>query len=113
MTQEEKLKKVIEHVGWGKKTMPADDVNNKDCHFENYTGFDWQCVLEFKSYYSLLFNHDFAKAYWGEDSPKIMVKIDIGIGTHQDLEQWQYHLQQAVLSEDPIDYYYKNVCLTH
>lgn len=27
----------------------------------------------------------------------------------QKLEAWQYHLQQAVISDNPIDYYYKEI----
>lgn len=63
-----------------------EDGNSKT--IENYR---WQEVL---------FNHDFAKAYWGE------------LGT-SDLPQsylaWKHHLQQAVLADDVIDYYYKHL----
>lgn len=37
----------------------------------------------------VLFSHDFAKALWDDG--------------------WQYHLQQMVVADDPIDYAYKSV----
>jgi hypothetical protein len=41
----------------------------------------------------LIFNHDFAKALWGE--PKSGKAVPSG---------WQQHLQQMVIAEDPIEY---------
>ena len=38
-------------------------------------------------YYSLIFDHGFAKAFWEDD--------------------WVYHLQEMVLETRPIDYIYK------
>lgn len=66
---------------------------------------------------SLLYDHDFAKALWGE-YPDIEVHmmpvIDFGITegrtitaianpTH-NYKKWQYHLQQMVIADDPIKY---------
>ena len=45
--------------------------------------------------YSVIFSHDFARAFWGEGK-----WIINGAG----LLCWQYHLQQMVLEEDPIQY---------
>ena len=44
----------------------------------------------------LLFNHDFAKALWGEEELMNMPT--------QPKYTWQYHLQQMVIAEDPIKY---------
>lgn len=54
---------------------------------------------------TIIFNHDFAKALWGEDTRKITVTLD----THNVRQEvktayWQYHLQQMVIAEDPIEY---------
>lgn len=61
---------------------------------------------------SFIFNHDFAKALWGiyplichaclrhHDSTS---DCDAGFA-FDDLEYWQYHLQQMVIAEDPIKY---------
>lgn len=68
----------------------------------------------------LIFNHDFAKALWGEE--KYMAYFagynewsdatDIEYVEDQDYDEephekkpiWQYHLQQMVISENPIQY---------
>ena len=63
---------------------------------------------------TILFSHDFAKAYWGEN--KILVcelSAEIGVGAgekhrRKTIPMWQYHLQQAALSKDPITYYHDN-----
>jgi len=72
---------------------------------------------------NLIFSHDFAKAIWGEED------LDIWVGGHADNlpkqnqpgiictdpgsaywigKKWQYHLQQAVISDDPLEYYWQN-----
>lgn len=48
-----------------------------------------------------IFNHDFAKALWGEHEP-----TDYGTGAWQP---WEYHLQQMVIAEDPIEYLGENI----
>lgn len=45
----------------------------------------------------LIFNHDFAKAFWGD---RFIREIGIGIGN----PAWRYHLQQMVLEEEPLKY---------
>lgn len=82
----------------------------------------------------LVFNHDFARALFGRFptyvhdgfsrysigndirsrlNPRIPAKEairDISFGTGAiSYESWQYYLQQAVISEDPIDYMYNIV----
>lgn len=63
----------------------------------------------------ILFNHDFAKAYFkGEHAycnacgrhHETYGDCDMGCGNNQ--EAWEFHLQQAVLSEDPLLYYYQH-----
>ena len=48
----------------------------------------------------ILLSKEFAKAYWPGDV--------IGRGGHPDGKWWKYHLQQAVLEDDPVAYYVKN-----
>lgn len=55
---------------------------------ETATGEVWHIP-----YQGIIFNHDFAKALWG----------DAEHGQSQ-LENWQEHLQQMVIAEDPISY---------
>lgn len=48
----------------------------------------------------LIFSHDFAKAFWGEEI-RNGVKLEDRIVS---APEWKYHLQQMVLEEDPIKY---------
>lgn len=48
---------------------------------------------------NIMYRHDFAKALWGEE------KCDWGaMGSVFVDREWQYHLQQMVIAEDPIEY---------
>lgn len=53
----------------------------------------------------LLFNHDFAKALWGNGLP------DGGGDYYYDGPDtnWEWHLQQMVIAEDPIKYLEENI----
>jgi hypothetical protein len=51
----------------------------------------------------IIFNHDFAKALWGEDYSGFSGHTKPGEKI-EDLETWQYHLQQMVVADDPIAY---------
>jgi hypothetical protein len=83
------------------------------------------------SAYFFLFNHDFAKALFGEEKylfgdiitedtnpfdrgiwftqAKIKELKPISYNWDIELESWQYHLQQAVIADNPIDYMYDEV----
>ena len=50
----------------------------------------------------LIFNHDFAKALWGGATNEAAAFKD-------SLDEWQYHLQQMVISDDPIKYLGENI----
>ncbi len=65
----------------------------------------------------MLFDHEFAKAYFGEatewmylshgEDMDIVSEIPTKVEWHEDYEErngWQYHLQQMVLCEEPLDY---------
>ncbi len=69
---------------------------------------------------NVCFSHDFAKAFWGDkpvnqfgadlsylgtdDDPLKELHEAAGSPKHLGLVAWQYHLQQMVLCENPIDY---------
>ncbi len=59
---------------------------------------------------ALLFNHDFAKALWGED---LVQNLDYRQSITSDVAwvfpAWQYHLQQMVIADDPIKYLGENI----
>lgn len=55
--------------------------------------------------YKLIFNHNFAKALWGEVSTVHYPDVE-HIGT--PLPLWQYHLQMMVIADDPVQYLEEN-----
>ena len=77
-------------------------------------------LTEFKvnKYYELIiFSHDFAKAFWGEEvictetlePPKKVGHCECILSqdayTNCDmLEKWEYHLQQMILEKEPLKY---------
>ncbi len=48
-----------------------------------------------------IFNHDFAKALWGEEQ--------LWFGGEAELPAWQYHLAYMVIAPDPISYLAANI----
>jgi len=84
--------------------------------------------LQYSGPSSLLFDHDFAKALWGEelhidkslavlpiktDMALFVVHTEYGAGVDGDVDYksnpaWQYHLQQMVIADDPIKYLGEN-----
>lgn len=76
---------------------------------------DWGIYIgttQYLLYREIIFNHSFAKAFWGKD-PKICSACkrhhefssdcDAGFGI-ADFEHWEYHLQKMVLEEEPHKY---------
>lgn len=106
MTNEQILKKAIEQAvenGWKPNSIQIVEAVAK--YME--TGF----------YYHIVFDLAFAKAFWGEYVAK---ECDNGCKQYESeiIDKlghwhygWKYHLQQMVLSKDPINYlekYLKN-----
>lgn len=86
-----------------------------------FYGFDNGMVMLFPeedgamiklSPFDLIFSHSFAKAFWGIELKCLNCGKSLGVWEYQldcgcgnrEIESWQYHLQQMVLSEDPIKY---------
>ena len=67
-------------------------------------------AYSFKGYAWLIFNHDFAKAFWGQDEQCTNLYTEAYIDggcletTSYMLPKWQYHLQQMVLEKEPLKY---------
>jgi len=55
-------------------------------------------------YYSTIFSHDFTKAFFGTEPLNIGIEMGTEKGEIVNLENWQYHLQQMVLKEEPLKY---------
>jgi len=83
MTNEEILKKAIEKA-----------VEN-EWKFEYINvGADW--IIKNRSVNDVIWNHDFAKAFWGE-TPLIA-------GSPVKTLTWEHNLQQMVLEPEPLKY---------
>lgn len=63
------------------------------------------------NWYALTFNHDFARALFGE-KPEYEMDLYSPDNYQLNLNCWEWHLQQAVISDDPIDYMYSVVFLS-
>ncbi|RTL04825.1 hypothetical protein EKK58_09375 [Candidatus Dependentiae bacterium] len=110
MTDSEMLKEVIQRAtdgGWEiGKNLNFTGINELIVYLDGASlvpsDLGW---IKFKLN-EFLFNHDFAKALWGEPRPTIEHS---GKATSFDFNKgWQYHLQQMVISENPIKYAYDN-----
>lgn len=63
-------------------------------------------------YESIIYDHDFAKAFFGEDKPEICWSClrhhdsfnDCDAGTGNDTKFWEFHLALMVLEKNPIKY---------
>lgn len=124
MKREEILKKAIEKAVKG----GYDVSSNKNLNWYNAMGCWTQGYLTVEQAGRLIiFSHDFAKAFWKDtkqlekDGICLHCGVAINIQTYSDREcnhiyypegckvcgsnhTWQYHLQQMVISEDPISY---------
>jgi hypothetical protein len=115
MTNQEILEKAIQKAidgGW--KSISIGEYLEVD--FDSITGEPWAFWV-YKDLYSawsifgIIYSHDFAKALWG-DLPKRSADMyncpqdEIG---QVDTDNWEHHLQQMVISDDPIKYLGDNI----
>ena len=62
-------------------------------------------------FYQIIFSHNFAKAFWGEDWFDSGDRCSVCNGTNfkcgddsDHLRAWEFHLQQMVLEKEPLKY---------
>jgi hypothetical protein len=71
---------------------------------------EWSSPTDTVHVFALIFDHDFAKALWGEED--ILLEYQLPPASHVTdrfiMESWQYHLQRMVIAEDPIKYLGEN-----
>lgn len=73
------------------KKVFGDEYNLPGIYFEGF------------NYFGIIFQHEFAKAFWGEEYQHDTVQEDIDC-IESGLPAWQYHLQQMVICEEPLKY---------
>jgi len=108
MTNEQILKKAIEKAGNnGWSAFLTENAQSQIDTFGKFKGFSIPV--------GIIFSHDFAKAFWGEEqvlphpsqirisemSDEDLYKIVDGV---YKVPVWQYHLQRMVLREEPLKY---------
>ena len=89
MTNEQILKQAIEKAvknGW--------KYEGQD---EGAWTFDEFIKMISKDYYDIIFSHDFAEAFWGEEWPKEME-------INGNFPYWKMELTQMVLEKEPLQY---------
>ena len=107
MTKQKKLTKVIERA-----VKRGYDFGSESSKYTGIGHSTPEYVIANSSTEALkaiLFSHDFAKAYWPKGKVELLTgKYNKDGPTTAFTPFWQFHLKNAVLAKDPIDYYYKN-----
>jgi len=109
MNKEEILKKAIEKAvknNW--EIVNQKVVDYEIDEFDNIFLF-WNDINIQFDIFEIIFSHDFAKAFWGEEEIEVeIVENFIGKKNNDHIyyyqSSWRYHLQQMILEEDPIKY---------
>ena len=126
MTNKEALEKAIQKAvdsGWKEphgNTLRVDDDGRLFCFVNGATDgirvYGYQFNVE-----QLIFNHDFAKALWGEFGyvPEATYYFNYAdkrgvvktkkLFLQSSVSYWQYHLQNMVMADDPIKYLGENI----
>ena len=121
MTNEEIIKKAIEKaIKNGFTRSWADNLGVKIKRLDSPKVGEAFTVILFDEYkeqpvniYELIFSHEFAKAFWGEEEHTFISitnskdESNIILDFHGAIipnGKWQFHLHQMVLSKDPIKY---------
>lgn len=101
MTNEQILKAAFIKAGdIGFDTVKGADVEVSGSLVKPYDDEDVWINAE-----ALIFDHSFAKAFWGEESGLILEGDNNPDCAGERMGKlWQYHLQQMVLEENPIQY---------
>jgi len=110
MTNEQILKRAIKKAkrnGWKLKHPTDEWVFRFDTgKIEDMKSPKW-LMIEEESWYRIIFSHDFAKAFWGEE-PEMVCEWGRKIGTGDrwggPFPIWVYHLFQMVREKEPLKY---------
>lgn len=91
MTDKEILQKAIE------RAEKNGFVFNMSFTLRNYP----EDILSQRKYYSFIFDHNFAKAFFTDDKKKYKEHI---YARTIEMRHWEYHLQVMVLEPEPLQY---------
>ena len=113
MKQKEVIKKILEKAI--KNGFTFDSIDKRVGKITEYNYIDEFTVGVSSMYFStaeIIFNHDFAKAFWGEKfdhdndeySSDVLNKYICGYEWDFEGSRWQAHLMIMVLEEEPVKY---------
>lgn len=105
MTPQQILTKAIGKAianGW-----EPNDGEHTTADFLNIKPHEWKYAGMKQSIPWLIFDHDFAKALW--NTPIFAPAGELYFATRDGKAEWQYHLVQMVVAEDPIAYLGENL----
>jgi len=114
---DKKLKKLIEKAwdnGWRPKEMNGRSLKKYELYSVNKTYSHWgkvgaSCLIPNSV---ILFDKEFIKAIFGDKKAVCVTGINNKLCSCScQIIPWQYHFQQAVISKDPIEYYFKQKLL--
>lgn len=100
MTNKEILQKAMEKYYFNAKEIIIIEGVNVTRVDVYPIGLDYPSISV--PYQCIIFSHDFAKAFWGVSENKVYKGYD-DKGCYMQHE-WEYHLQQMVLEEEPLKY---------
>ena len=72
-------------------------------------GLSWSLWAISRDIYTVIFSHDFAKAFFGEEIKSLYKTSEMRKALNEEIlickkPAWQLHLQQMVLEEEPLKY---------
>lgn len=101
MTNKEILKKCFKKIEYKWENKLNASIYEEVLIWKN----EDKCLCEWAindNYYKIIFSHEFAKAFWGDE---LIKTYPTGEWTEcKHIKKWQYHLQQMILEENPLKY---------
>lgn len=110
MTNQEILEKAISKAidgGWDwPDSSPTVDMDKEKVWFMRFDDAELQHWPVEMNIYEMIFDHDFAKALWGDfgDNNTGYYPAREAWDEPDTIPHWQYRLQQMVIADDPIAY---------
>lgn len=114
MTSEEILRKAIEKAsknGYLDVALQEGswEYDAGSIYFFDVRGLNPRISMARMGVSEILFDHRFAKAFWGQEDRYCscgykLEEDDEAETDHSELTGWEYHLQQMVIEENPIQY---------
>lgn len=107
MSSQQILEKAVQKAidgGWAPHNKPRRWDAREIMHWYKFGEFSSRQADD-DNWKKFIFNHDFAKALWGEGKVEYTITCTCHNNSNeQNYNLWQHHLQNMVVAEDPIKY---------